>query len=113
MLISLYDSPNTIQSALNRIRQIIGLTFLPRIFYGIPQKECFWFSFVMIIDLLSLPTYSPSLRKKSELLYYNDENLMFCHLQRPLSRNSLNEICLMPFSSLEVRKGVALIIYFG
>lgn len=57
MLISLYDSPNTIQSALNRIRQIIGLTFSPRIFYGIPQKECFWFSFVMIIDLLSLQTY--------------------------------------------------------
>ena len=32
----------------------------------------------MIIDLLSLLTYPPT--KKSELLYYNDENLMFASL---------------------------------
>ena len=33
----------------------------------------------MIIDLLSLPTF-PQTAKKSELLYYNDENLMFASL---------------------------------
>lgn len=33
----------------------------------------------MIIDLLSLPTY-PQIYEKSELLYYNDENLMFVSL---------------------------------
>ena len=31
----------------------------------------------------------------------------------PLVRNSLKEICFMPFSSLAVRSGVALITYFG
>lgn len=31
----------------------------------------------------------------------------------PLVRNSLKEICFMPFSSLAVRNGVALITYFG
>ena len=30
-----------------------------------------------------------------------------------LMRNSLKEICLIPFSSLEVRNGVAMITYFG
>lgn len=34
----------------------------------------------MIIDLLSLPTYPQIYEKKSELLYYNDENLMFASL---------------------------------
>jgi len=30
-----------------------------------------------------------------------------------LLRNSLKEMCLIPFSSLEVRYGVALITYLG
>ena len=40
-------------------------------------------------------------------------NQYSCMVYSPLVRNSLKEICFMPFSSLAVRSGVALITYFG
>ena len=35
------------------------------------------------------------------------------HRSKPLQRNSLNERCLIPSSSLDVKNGVALITYLG